>query len=517
MRHASQGVVGGKSRYRVIVVDDSIENRDALVGLLTELGYAVESAGSGMEALGKAGTFRPHLFLIDVMMPEMTGLELLRRLDVHNSPYEAIMITGHENLPHARKAMELGALSYIGKPVAVEELADQVRRALASVALKKREREHAQAQGEQVRARTAELAQATAMLDEKERLMDGILSGTSEGILAVDTDGRIMYMNARAQAMLGISFGEFAGEKLTLALRGKRYAAPLAACALGTTYPLPGCTLSTRPDAAGERHLSVRASDFVDAKGVARGRILDLSDETERVEAERMRDFFLSSVAHELRTPINIVLNYLALLRSPNFTSRDAQEILTDMDTVGKRLKYLTNNLVLLAAVSNADAVVEREPVDIVQLIRAQVETLERVALEKGITVGVRGWAGGLVTSTNARFLSAAVRCLLSNAIKFSRQGGEVGITMDLRQAGGRRDLWIAVEDHGIGISKEVQTDMFRSFMQGEDPMTRRHGGIGIGLFLVKRIADLLGGHVDVRSVVDEGSTFTLAVPLVDG
>lgn len=123
---------------KILVVDDSIDNRDALRDLLRFMGYMVRDASSGSEALQIAADFKPDLFILDVMMPGMNGLQLLELLNVASHGYEAIMMTGNESVDDACKAIEYGALSYLRKPISHKELAEHVEKAFIKSSSTKR-------------------------------------------------------------------------------------------------------------------------------------------------------------------------------------------------------------------------------------------------------------------------------------------------------------------------------------------------------------------------------------------
>ncbi len=125
-----------KRKNKILVVDDNDKTREILVENLSLKGYKVDHAGSAEKALEKIKNSTIDLFLIDIVMPEISGIELLEKLDVKNNLYEAIMITGYSDLDSAKEAMQLGAFSYISKPISYEDLDLQIEKALKIVSLK---------------------------------------------------------------------------------------------------------------------------------------------------------------------------------------------------------------------------------------------------------------------------------------------------------------------------------------------------------------------------------------------
>jgi len=119
------------------------------------------------------------------------------------------------------------------------------------------------------------------------------------------------------------------------------------------------------------------------------------------------------------------------------------------------------------------------------------------------------------VLSIDPYLLRIMLANVLNNAIKFNRVNGTVHIALDQNPGRPNHDLVIAVSDEGEGISERARNCLFESFMQGEDPLTRTQGGLGTGLFLVKKTMKLLGGRIEVVSEKGKGTTITLIVPIL--
>jgi two-component system phosphate regulon sensor histidine kinase PhoR len=494
------------SEHTILVVDDSDDNREAVAEMLQASGYVVDTAKSGNEAIQKFVAKAPDLFLLDVVMPEMGGLDLLREIRVNESAYEAIMMTGHESLQDAKKSMELGAFSYVAKPLRWEELKGHVERALNVVRIKKERLRQLAGLENEIHKRTDELNMTVQILQGQSTRLDAIINSMEEGLLAVDDRDRIVLMNAPAETILGVRFGQCAGELLNSAIRDPYISFQLASAIETST----GENVMTLPSqGGGSRHFHVKTRGITGDKGVFIGRVITFLDQTDKIKAEQMRTSFLSIVAHELRTPINVIMNYLTLI-----SGMENSEIVTDMKTACLRVSGLVDELLSFVCLSGTTVSARSTGIDIQSFVRLAVGKNKKRAAEKMVAVKIDCVLHSPVIPTDPKLLGIALVGLLDNAIKFSNNGGLVRIIVDVLPKNEPSFLSISIIDQGIGISEQVKKSLFENFTQGEDHMTRHYRGLGIGLYLVKRAVELLGGKIDVASTEGEGSCFTFTVPL---
>ncbi len=504
-------------KYRIMVVDDSEENRGAVAELLRAKGYVVEEACNGREAIAKKDDFPAHLFLLDVVMPEMNGLELLEELHIKDNINEAIIMTGHENLEDAKKAMELGAFSYIGKPIRSEELHKQVNKAFAAVERKQLEQEYTNTLEEKVKSRTRELEEMLQIVQNQSQRLDTIINSMSEGLVAIDNEENIVLMNDQAQRILQMNFFECAGENINNLLKETPYGKNLIEIIRNGYSFFPGHNhLAIKNKETGRvSYFIVKVSEFRDQTGTITGKVLNFIDETAKLKFDKLRNSLLTIVSHELRTPLTILINYFSMLRTQKDNQKMFEEILVDMESTGRNLNYHINNIVAIANLSDRTLPLERYKTDIAKLIKDQIEKYKSEIAEKNVTVNVNSRLPGPYISIESNILSIAVNSLISNAIKFNNENNRVDITLSISSKDNRRSLCIDIADQGIGISREQQSNLFEDFVQLEDHMTRHYNGIGVGLFLAKRAMEIIKGKIGVSSVEGEGSTFTLEIPLI--
>jgi two-component system, OmpR family, phosphate regulon sensor histidine kinase PhoR len=494
--------------YTILVVDDSIGSCRMVAEMLLAEKYVVETANNGKEALLKLAIMVPDLLLIDVVMPEMDGLELLNEINVNEHEYEVIMMTGHESLQDAKKAMEYGAFSYVAKPLEWEELIGYIKKALNVVRIKKERLRRLAVLENEIQKRNDELQMSVKILEGQSKRLDAVINSMEEGLLAIDDHNCIVLMNARAEKIFGIQFGECAGESLASAIKDPYTSFQLASFIASSTGEF---TLTLPVPGGGVRHYHLNAQEVIGEKGVCIGRVFTLLDQTDKINAEQLRISFLSTMAHELRTPITIVMNYLTLIKGV-----ENREAVSDMKSACYWIDGLVGKLLSLTWLSDSSASVKKSSVDIAELAHLMVEKLNKDSAEKKVTVIIDNSLLSPVISTDPKLLGIALSGLLENAIKFSKDGGSVRLKLEAPPENAPSSVSLSIMDHGIGISERIKARLFENFTQGEDHMTRHYHGVGIGLYLVKRAVELLGGRIDVASTEGEGSCFTFTIPIAD-
>jgi signal transduction histidine kinase/DNA-binding response OmpR family regulator/HAMP domain-containing protein len=230
------------------------------------------------------------------------------------------------------------------------------------------------------------------------------------------------------------------------------------------------------------------------------------------LESNQHKSTFMTNMSHELRTPLTSILGFSELLRDDKVDRFDAatkRRFFEQIHTSGQHLLGLINDLLDLSKVEAGQMVLYPERIALTDSVQTVVSNLEPLARAKGITIDSDTVAGLHLVADPIK-LKQMLLNLVSNAIKFTPQGGRVSISA--RQV----ESWIeiAVADTGIGIAKADLSRLFREFQQLDAGHGRQQEGTGLGLALTKRFAELHGGEVKVQSVSGEGSTFTLRLPV---
>ena len=227
---------------------------------------------------------------------------------------------------------------------------------------------------------------------------------------------------------------------------------------------------------------------------------------------------FLATMSHEIRTPLNAILGNLELLGNSSL-SRLQRERLQTVTTSSTQLLDIINDVLDFSKIESGQMIIEALPFSLIETTRQVGAIFAAVAQRKNVQFDI------IIDDTlAAHYLGDAIRIrqiitnLVSNAIKFTESGE---ITLEVYRQDDNLDnspIVIGVSDTGIGITPDQQRILFSSFMQADASTTKRYGGIGLGLALCKRLSDLMGGNIAVKSEINTGSTFivTLPLPVVD-
>lgn len=233
--------------------------------------------------------------------------------------------------------------------------------------------------------------------------------------------------------------------------------------------------------------------------------------ETTRQEAERldkMKTDFVAITSHELRTPLGLILGHSTFLREMGGTEYQAQ-----LDTIirnAMRLKEIIDSMTVVDNFQSGMALVRRRTVSIRALISAAFTAIQKEAETKQLTLTFENDESELMIEGDAGKIGIAIHNLIKNAVVFTNASGSVSVLAE--EVPGY--VKITIKDTGIGIPARDLPHIFEQFYQVESHLTRRHGGMGLGLSVAKMNIDLHGGRLWVDSVEGTGSTFTVMLPL---
>lgn len=255
----------------------------------------------------------------------------------------------------------------------------------------------------------------------------------------------------------------------------------------------------------------VAGGDFsvkVDLKGI--GELEELSRSFNKMTQElsgieTLRSDFVNNFSHEFKTPIVSVRGFAKLLKENNLTEEERREYLDIIITESERLAALSTNVLTLSKYENLEIIAEKVPFRLDEQIRRTIVLMEPKWSAKEITVNVE--LDKVIYSGNEELTQQIWLNLLDNAIKFSYQGGFIAITL----ANVKDEIQFVIQDNGSGMDDQTKAHIFDKFFQGDPSHSKT--GYGLGLPLVKRIVDLCGGSVAVKSEPGNGSLFTVVLP----
>jgi CheY-like chemotaxis protein len=236
------------------------------------------------------------------------------------------------------------------------------------------------------------------------------------------------------------------------------------------------------------------------------------SERAARSEAERaaqLKDDFVSTLSHELRTPLNAILGWIGVLKQQQSPATLAKAI-DVIDRNSRRQSQMVDDLLDMSRIMSGKLRLEVQRLDLAPVIEEAIAAAQPAADAKGIRLVTALGSAATVQGDPVR-LQQVVWNLVSNAIKFTPRGGLVQVT--LKKVDGY--VHVQVGDSGQGIAPDVLPQIFQRFRQGDSSSTRRHGGLGLGLAIVRNLVEMHGGSVEASSEGEDlGSLFTVRLPL---
>jgi signal transduction histidine kinase/ligand-binding sensor domain-containing protein len=264
-------------------------------------------------------------------------------------------------------------------------------------------------------------------------------------------------------------------------------------------------------------------------EAMVRLRTQELEQAKEKAEhSDRLKSAFLANMSHEIRTPMNAIMGFLEVLQFPDLNSQERQHFTRLIKQSGETLISLIDDILDLSMIEANELVVRPAPCnvhelcfDLIELLRLSMdsEKAQVVGLElhhKGRPCEGTGMFGGLMATLDPLRLKQILMNLISNGLKFTEKGK---VVLDYRiipdaAAPGKGVLRLDVRDSGIGIPEAELAHVFERFHKLEDPSGKLHRGTGLGLTISRKLAELMGGNLGVRSTVGAGSVFSLNLPV---
>lgn len=503
---------------KILVVDDSTDTRTAVKAILINEGYFVKDTGNPCDAMPIADSFRPHIFILDIIMPQMNGLKLLEALKISSRNAEAIVMSAHENVNDTRIAVNLGAKGFLNKPVRYSELISQVNLALDRIK-DREEKEHYQKSLEElVGARTKEINSALEIAASQSRQIDLLLNSMSEPLVAVDMDGLIIILNKAAEKVLGLNPSECLGAPFKRHIHSPQLNQSLLKTITNCKSGLNNdhdFSLSSVTAKIHNCFFSVSVNILNDSSDKPSGCVLTFQDQTEIFRAAQLRSGFLSLVAHEFRTPLASILNSASIFQDTSIDKIILAEAAQIILNSTSRLTKLIDNLITFSNIQRSDIKADHLCVNTRNFFDVILLRCSESSEKKHIRIDVDNVNVPESIYTDPVLLGDTLECLIDNAIKFSPPDSEVEITAKvIEKINSDKSLSISILDRGPGIPAEQQPRIFEWFWQGENSLTRSCNGLGIGLPLALRAIEILGGTLNYTQYPHGGSVFSINVPV---
>ena len=474
---------------KILVVDDEMRIRDACHTVLTGEGYAVTCAENGEQGLQMIGREHFDILLLDLMMPNMSGLEILPDIKANHPDTVVIVITGYSTVEHSIEAMKAGAFDFIPKPFSPKKLKVVVSKAI----------EHMRALKD--------------IAEEKSR-MRGLINRLSAGVVATDNRKQVVLANPAFRNMMDYHGKHFIGYPIESIISNSKLMDMIArALTMNTDTSAELTDEIVLIDNADQEEvvLNVRCAPIKDRIGSTLGTITVLHDITVLKKMDQMKSDFVSLVSHEIRSPMNSVLMQLKVILdglAGDVTAKQ-QEMLTRVSLKIGSLVNMASELLDLSKIESGLITLEKKSIQFNDLLQDQVDFHGETAKAKQINLLFDPTPNLPPVQANQQNMEEVISNLVTNAINYTPEGGEIRLALTLENG----YLCIVVADTGWGIPEEDIERVFTRFYRVKNEKTRYITGTGLGLPIIKSIVEAHHGTIEVKSTLDKGSVFSVYIP----
>jgi len=505
----------------ILIIDDDLIIRERLKKLLELDNYTVFTAENGQKGLVLYQEKKPEILLVDIKMPGLDGIDVLKH--IKETPYksEVIMITGHGGVDTAIDALKAGAYGYIQKPIEYDELLIEIKQAISKISMER------------------QLSESVKALGESEKKYRTLVENLHEGIWSIDVDEKTYFVNDRMAEMLGYMPNEMINKPITNFISSedeiRLYKKHLSDRKnnIESQYDFTFCkkddsliftSIETSPlfDENKKYIGALHAVQDITYRKIAEIELKRAKEEAE--SANKVKSAFFANISHEIRTPLNAIIGFTELLRQNEICSTEKMQYLDTIKASAQCLLALINDILDISKIEAQQINLEIIEFDLQYLSQNVTFMLCPKLKEKNITTSyyyddtLPKWYKGDPTRIRQILLN-----VLSNAVKFTEKGE---ISLSITPVPENTDFYkntkndkihaiqISVKDTGIGIPKDKQKIIFEAFRQVDSSTTRKYGGTGLGLSIVNALVEKMGGKIILKSKAGKGSEFKILLKL---
>lgn len=493
---------------KIVIVEDDQGLNELIKRRLTREKHECVCFHRAEEAVKWLADNDADLMLLDLVLPDYSGEELINMLKSNNIVIPFIVATGQGSEAMAVKMLKKGARDYLVKNSeflnVLPSTVDMVWREVQLQHLLEKAREKIKGQNAILSAVHELSPDGIVVIDNFDQvvsynkpLLD--ICGLDEA--SMTKDGEFFFRSVAEKVEDGDAF-----LKRNLELGGDENGLILNQVKLSNKY------------------LEIHSRAMSDDDGKSLGRIwyfrditlhkeAELAKEEARREAERnamLRSQFFAVVSHDVKTPLNSIIGFINLLENSDL-NQDQREYIEIIKSSGNHLVTLINDILDLTKIEHGSLELHFDSVEIRDLLNESVNTFIPVSREAEVTLkcDIADDVPKTIRSDYVRLKQIVIN-LLSNAMKFTRRG-TVGLTCSKK---GDKFIEIVITDTGMGISEDVQEYIFSPFSQGNAEIAQKYGGSGLGLAISKQLVERLGGEIHLESELKKGSTFSFTVAI---
>jgi len=489
-----------QDEIHILVVDDERIIRKGVERILTKEGWKVTTAENGEQGLELIKNNRFQILLLDLMMPGISGMEVLKVVRETHPDLLVIVITGYATVENAVEAMKKGAYDFIPKPFTPDQLRIVVRRALDKISLTR--------EAELLRLERAKSLQDIA--NEKSRTLT-IINYMADGVLVTDQNGYIVLNNPAVTRMLGLEEESPIGKHLFDWTKNEDLTQMLKKVLSTSGSNYQGISQELAWGNPPKSFFMAHSAPVRNEQGEVLGSVTIFNDVTWFKELDQVKSDFVDMVSHELRSPLGSIQQQISLIVD-GYTEEISEKQNQILSRVQKRIDGLMgmiNNLLDLSRIESGRLVQQKERMDLPEIIEGAVELVTLEAQKKSLKFEVNIDSQIIPIHADRQSMETIFTNLVGNAVKYNREGGNIIISAQNRG----EFVEIKVTDTGVGIAKADLPRVFDKFFRIRTEYTRKVVGSGLGLPLVKAIIEAHLGTITVESKAEEGTTFTVLLP----
>ncbi len=505
------------TRTKILIADDEADIALILKLQLEDAGYRTARVRDGVEALEMLASDRFELLLLDIKMPRMDGLQVLKKVKADYPEMVVVMMTAHGSEEIAVDAMKKGAVDYISKPFSNEDMLKRVERAIS------------------YNRTVLENERLQQELVAEQKKTEAILHGMAELLIAVDIEARIISVNRMAESLLGFKIDEILGKNIDEILDAELPAGCMLPCrtTLASGEPTLDVTYLLNTE-DGKKTVLSSAAPLLNNMGVLIGSVEIIRDISSLKALEREREDFVSMLSHDLKNPITAIVGSLDLVREGRLGSINSEqrEFIEAAQESCTEMVDMINSLLDIHKFEAGRMIMNYRSESPRHLLEKLLSQFSPVVKKSGIKLVFRAEE----TLPECRFDKTTfirlVGNLISNALKFTPDNGEITITADYPDSlepiikGIPNGLYpdsmipkrgeflrIEVKDNGTGIPAESLSYIFDRFVQAQNRREGKNKGTGLGLAFCRKVMDAHHGVIWAESLEEQGSVFTALFP----
>ena len=357
---------------------------------------------------------------------------------------------------------------------------------------------------------TETLGRRNRQLLEKASELQAIVDSIADGVIVMNNDDEIVTLNPAAKQLLSdMSHDFFLGPMRELSqsfvLGNGEVNEPNLSAVMQTRKP--------RRYQVGNRILGANGAVVTTPNGEKIGSVVVLRDVTRDVEADNLKDAFITSISHELRTPLTVIKVYADLMKSTGNGHLDDRQLsfIQNINKGSRELEHHINQLINISEIQAGTLNINRVQINFDDFVTEIGEKWRKKFDKKDLQFDLESKVTNIPVMADMAHLTWAIDNLLSNAQSYTPRGGQVKLTVFTDQ----HSAYLSVKDNGLGIAAADQPHLFDRFFRAHNVENYESRGVGLGLFITKSIVELHEGHISVESESGVGSTFTVSIPLV--